>query len=360
MDESRGKYRDELRGRSRPIHADGPPRPAQELAQVAAWCEENDVKQDAYGTGELIESFEATVRELLGMEAARFMPTGKVAQAAAMRVWCGAAGHFGMHPTCHLELHEERGYSHLLGLRATLVGPGRREMLAQDLAAVAEPLDALIVELPTRENGGRLPSWEELCELCELARSRGTRLHLDGARLWEAQAAYDRPFPEITALFDSVYVSFYKGIRALSGAMLLGPRSFIDESALWQQRMGGTIYSVLPYVASAAMRLSERLPRFPLYRERALALGECLSAVEGLRVLPDPPQVNMMHLLLDLGPEEAVAARDRVAEETGLWLFGSTRALQVPGRSRFELYVGERALEVEPEEVARAFELLLG
>ena len=111
-----------------------------------------------------------------------------------------------------------------------------------------------------------------------------------------------------------------------------------------------------PLLVLAAAAL---LPRFPLYRERALALGESLSAVEGLRVLPDPPQVNMMHLLLDLGPEEAVAARDRVAEETGLWLFGSTRALQVPGRSRFELYVGERALEVEPEEVARAFELLL-
>lgn len=359
MDESRGKYRDELRARSRPIHADGPPRPAEELRLVAAWCEEHDVKQDAYGTGELIEDFEAKVRELLGMEAARFMPTGKTAQAAAMRTWCGAGGHFGMHPTCHLEHHEERGYAHLLGLRATLVGPSRREMLAQDLAAGGEPLDALIIELPTRENGGRLPAWPELVELCELARSRGTKLHLDGARLWEAQAAYDRPFSEICALFDSVYVSFYKGIRALSGAMLLGPRPFIDEAKLWQKRMGGTIYSVLPYVASAAMRLPERLPRIPLYRERALSLGEHLSPIKGLWVLPDPPQVNMMHLLLDLGPEEALAARDRVAEETGLWLFGSTRPLQVPGRSRFELYVGERALEVEPEEVARAFKLLL-
>ncbi|MCB9913946.1 MAG: threonine aldolase [Planctomycetes bacterium] len=355
MNDGLGKYRQELRARCRGIHGHGKPDATAELARVAAWCAERDVPQDVYGEGAFLNEFEARVAALLGLEAARFVPSGKVAQAAALRIWCGAGGHFGMHPTCHVELHEERGYSHLLGLRATLVGQARRVMLAKDLAAVAEPLDALVVELPTRENGGRLPAWEELVELCALARRRGTKLHLDGARLWEAQAAYGRPFPEITALFDSVYVSFYKGIGALPGAMLLGSRAFVDEAKLWQKRLGATLYTLLPSVASAAMHLDERLPRFPAWLARARALAAALAPIAGLTLLPDPPQVNMVHVLLDLAAEDALAARDRVAEATGLWLFGAAAATDAPGRSRFELYVGEAALEVGDDELAAAF-----
>lgn len=358
MNEDLKSYRGELRKRSRPIHGQGFVHARDELARVAKWCEEHGIEQDVYGNGELIEGFEAKLATLFGHESARFLPSGTMAQGIAMRLWCGSGGHFGMHPTCHLELHEERGYDQLLGLHATLLGPARRPMLAQDLERVAEHLDALIIELPTRENGGQLPSWEQLVELTTLARERGIKLHLDGARAWEAQAAYGRPFTELGALFDSIYVSFYKGIGALSGAMLIGPSDFIAEARSWQRRMGGNLYTLLPNVASAAMRFDAQLARFPAYRERTPSLGAALARVEGVNVLPDPPQVNMLHVLLGLGPEEALAARDRVAEETGLWLFGNARAEQLPGDSRFELYVGEAAMEISDEDLEAAFRAL--
>ena len=349
-----------LRRSSRPIHAHGTPDSVGDLARVAAWCAEHDVEQDVYGTGAAIQAFEAKLAALFGMESARFMPSGTMAQGIAMRLWCGVGGHFGMHPTSHLELHEQRGYSHLLGLRATLVGPAARVMLAADLAAVPEALAALVIELPTRENGGQLPSWDELVELCDLARGRGIKLHLDGARIWEAQAAFARPFDEIAALFDSVYVSFYKGIGALPGAMLLGPPAFIDEAALWQRRLGGNLYTLLPNVASAASQLDDRLARFPAHRERALRLAASLSDVPGVRLLPDPPHVSMMHVVLDLGPHDALEARDRVAESTGLWLFGGARPRDVPDESFFELSVGEAVMSVGDDEIAAAFRALLG
>jgi len=360
MPEDLTASRRELQRRSRLLCGQGGPGAVAELARVAEWCAERDVRQDVYGSGELVEGFEAKLAALFAKEAGRFLPSGTMAQGIAMRVWCGSGGHFGMHPTCHLELHEQRGYSHLFGLRATLVGPARRAMLAEDLAAIAEPLAALIVELPTRENGGQLPTWEQLVELCGLARERGTRLHLDGARVWEAQAAYQRPFSELAALFDSVYVSFYKGIGALSGAMLLGSSDFVKEARLWQRRMGGNLQTLLPNVASAASRLDERLTRFPAYRQRALSLAAALGGVTGLQVLPTPPQVNMFHVMLDLSPEDALRARDRVADETGLWLFGGARPTDLPEQARFELYVGEAAMALDDEEVARAFSALFG
>ncbi len=358
MDDATRLERETLRKNSTPIHGAGHANATAELERVARWCVEEGVAQDVYGAGALIEEFEARVAKLLGMEAARFLPSGTMAQGIAMRIWCGPNGQFGMHPTSHLELHEERGYAHLFGLRATLVGPSRRPLLGEDLATCADPLDALLVELPTRENGGQLPSWEQLCELCALARERGMALHLDGARLWEAQASYDREFHEFCGLFDSVYVSFYKGIGALSGAMLLGSAEFIAEAKLWQRRMGGNLYTLLPNVASAASRLDDQLERFPAYLARARALATRISAVPGVTVLPDPPQVNMMHVHLDLSPEAALAARDRVARETGLWLFGSAAPTALPGRSRFELYVGEAALAVSDDALEAAFAAL--
>ncbi len=359
MDTDLAMQRRELRRRSRVLHGHGVPDAAAELARVAAWCHDQGVDADVYGAGAFIESFEARLATLFDLPAARFLPSGTMAQGIAMRIWGGADGHFGMHPTSHLELHEQRGYSHLFGLRATLVGAAHRVLLPRDLAAVAEPLSALVVELPTRENGGQLPSWGELSELSGLARARGMKVHLDGARVWEAQAAYERPFGEIAALFDSIYVSFYKGIGALPGALLLGPRDFIDEARLWQRRMGGNLYTLLPNVASAASRLDAQLERFPAYLERARRLAATLDGTPGLHIIPDPPHVNMMHVVLDLDPDAALSARDRVAEETGLWLFGGVRPRSLPGQSSFELYVGNALMDIEDAEIRRAFESLL-
>ena len=188
MDEAR---RTALRRASRWLHWDGYEPAHAELERVARWCREQALDWDTYGEGEELQAFEAKVAERLGMEAARFLPSGSMAQPIAMRLWCEEAklARFGMHPTCHLELHEHRGYERLHGLSATLVGPAHRPMLPSDLAEVHEALAALVIELPTRENGGQLPSWEELNELCASARERGIRLHLDGARLCEAAAS---------------------------------------------------------------------------------------------------------------------------------------------------------------------------
>ena len=75
-------------------------------------------------------------------------------------------------------------------------------------------------ELPQRDIGGLLPAWDDLREQVVAARERGAATHLDGARLWEAQPFYGRPHAEIAGLFDSVYVSLYKGLQGVRGAVL--------------------------------------------------------------------------------------------------------------------------------------------
>ena len=350
-----------LRAECRIIQAHGERNLPALLARTADWCRTHGIEHDIYGRGEMVERFEADVAERLGFEAGRFMPTGTLAQQVALRVWCERAGsdRVGMHPTSHVDLHEEQGLAHLHRLHTTLVGPADEPMLAEHLAAVPEALAALLVELPIREAGGKLPSREQLDALIAEADSRDLPLHLDGARLWECGPFYDEPYDAICRGFSSCYVSFYKGIGALPGAMLLGPADFIAEAVVWQRRCGGNPYTLTPQAASAAMQLDERLAQMPAYRERALSFAATLSSVDGISVVPDPPHVNLLHAVIALDPEAAQDARDRVAERTGLWLFGAAQPTDVPGHCRLEYYVGDALMALTDERVGEAFSELM-
>ena len=183
---------------------------------------------------------------------------------------------------------------------------------------------------------------------------------MDGARLWEAREAYaPRTYAEICAHFDSVYVSFYKGIGALSGAMLAGSADFVQEARVWRHRHGGTVVQLHPAVASAAMRFDAALARMPTYRTRARALADGLARIPGCVIRPLPPQVNMFHLHLAADAAALDVARDRIAREDGLWLANRFAALPTPGMAMTELYVGENLGGADDAVVLPAFARLL-
>jgi threonine aldolase len=339
-------------------------RPARDaLAELAAWTDPA-VARDHYGRGEVVEGFERDVAALLGKDAAVFMPSGTMAQQIALRLWCDRAGsrRVAFHPTCHLELHEEHAYRELHGLEAALVGPADRLMTIADLEAAfdAEPRPAaVLLELPQREIGGQLPAWDDLVALVDRARRLGARLHLDGARLWECGPVYGREYAEISALFDSVYVSFYKGLGGIAGAALAGPADLVAESRVWLRRHGGNLVSLYPYVLSARMGLEQRLPRMRRYREAALGVAGAIREIPGVRVTPDPPHTHMMHVAVARAPERFASAALDAARETKVWLVNAV--WPTADGCGFELTAGDATLEVAPSEVAavlsRALEL---
>jgi threonine aldolase len=346
------------------VSGHAPAAPGEELMRIGQWCREQGWDADRYGDGELIGSFERKVASLLGKPAAVFMPSGTMAQLIALRIWCERAGsrRIAMHATSHLELHEERAYAHLHGLEVTLLGARHRPTEARDLAnllASGEAPAAVLVELPAREIGGRLPPWTELAALAALARDRGIRLHMDGARLWEARECFaPKSLADVCAPFDSVYVSFYKGIGAIAGAMLLGPDDFITEARIWRRRHGGTLSQLHPMVASAAMRLDAQLAKLPAYRARALDFAAGLAKIDGIVVDPQPPQVNMFHLHFAATPAALIAARDRIASEEGAWL--AQRVGPGPaGGSSIEIYVGDNLLSRDNSVVVPLFAKLV-
>lgn len=329
---------------------------ADELAQIAAHA---PAQADAtrYGGNAYCQAFEAEVAALLGKPAAVFMPSGSMAQPIALRIWSEERGtpRVAFHPTCHLELHEHRAYSELHGLRATLVGPAHRLMTLEDLQAISHPLAAVLIELPQREIGGQLPSWEDLVALTTWAREQGIRLHLDGARLWECSPFYERPVADIAALFDSVYVSFYKTLAGIAGAVLAGPKSFIDEAKIWQRRHGGNLVYQYPFIVSARVGMEAHLPEVPSYVERAGRVAKTLGQIPGIHVKPEAPPTHMMHLYFRGSKDALERAALEVGAQSGVWLVGSLRPTDAPETWKIELSIGRSALAITDTELANLF-----
>lgn len=334
--------------------------PRDVLAELAATTG-SDEEADRYGGGTLIEEFEREVAGLLGKEAAVFLPSGTMAQAIALRIWSDrrGSGTVVFHPTCHLEIHEQKGYQMLHGLHGLLVGNPHELITLGDLESIAEPASTLLLELPQREIGGLLPSWDELTAQTAWARERGISLHMDGARLWEAGPFYGRSYAEISALFDSVYVSFYKGVGAIAGAVLAGPTDFIAGARIWIRRHGGNLIHLYPYVISARENLRRRLERFPHYHERAVAIARVLNNIPGIVIAPDPPQANMMHVYLRGDREALLQASVDIAREHRLALFSTLRPTQLPGHSMFELSIGDAADSVGDHEIDTLFRQIM-
>ncbi len=334
---------------------------ADEFQMLSDWCAAGDASRDSYGEGALIEDFERRIAGLVGKPAAAFMPSGVMAQLAAVRIWTERArlDRFGLHPTSHLIVHEHEAYQAIFGLHGAVVGDRLRPMTTADLAAERSPLGCLIVELPIREAGGQLPTWEELEALKDACRQRAIPLHMDGARLWESRAFYDRPYAEIAAGFASVYVSAYKGLGGIAGAVLAGDEDFVAEARVWRRRMGGTLIHQHPMIASAAMRLDARLAQMDALYARALTLAEALAGVPGLVVNPATPHTNMMHLYFQAPAEAVMDRRDAIAERDGVWLIGGAKPAEVPGWCVSELYVGDNLLALGDAEVVAGMRALL-
>ena len=338
--------------RSLSLHGNQRRAPAHKLRAMLDRVDDGD-QPDVYGVGGVVTRLEERVAALLGKESAVLMPTGSMASQVALRLHADARScrTVAFHPRAHVEVHERKGYAVVHGLTGLLLGDADRLVTPGDLAAVREPLAAVLLELPQRDLGGLLPEWDDLVAQTTWARERGTAVHLDGARLWEAQPYYGRPHAEIAALFDTVYVSLYKGLEGLAGALLAGPAEHAEQAREWRARLGGQLHNAWPLALSAEDGLDNLVPRMPAFWERATELAAAMATVPGIEVVPDPPQTPLFHVLVHASMEALERAHAQLVEERGVELFRYARPTTSPRWSRFELTVGENAMAFEVGEV---------
>ncbi|PJN00319.1 threonine aldolase [Streptomyces sp. CB01201] len=286
-----------------------------------------DAFADIYGDGPVAELERRTAEEL-GFPAAVFFPTGTMAQQVALRCWAARTGDttVALHPLAHPEVHERQAFGQLSGLRTVHPTAEPRLPTADEVRDFEEPFGTLMLELPLRDAGYVLPTWDELVAVVEAARERDAVVHFDGARLWETTAHFGRPLREIAGLADSVYVSFYKTLGGLSGAVLVGPESLIAQARAWRHRYGGQLFQQFPAALSGLLGLRRELPGLPSYVAHAkvvagaIAAGLAEAGVPWFRVHPEPPHTHQFQVWLPYDAEVLSAAALRQAE-AGTCLF---------------------------------------
>lgn len=319
-----------------------------------------ELAPDVYGKGELIESFQALLAEDTGKQAGVFFPSGTMAQQIILRIWADRRGkrHVAYHPTAHVEIHEQDGLKVLHQMQVSLIGEKHRLFTLQDVKKLPlEDIAAVLIELPQREIGGQLPSWEELVAITQYLRERAIYLHLDGARLLETLPFYKKSLPEVCALFDSVYLSFYKTLGGISGAMLLGDTDVMEEARIWKRRYGGDLFHLYPYVLSARTAYEQNKGHMEEYGHKARSLAKRFREIPWITVVPDIPQTNMFHLYFDANEDHLKQYLRDMEEQIGLRMFGNISPSE--GKLKTEFTAAAQTMCIEDELLDRAFAYLM-
>jgi threonine aldolase len=307
-----------------------------------------------FGNNHATILLEDKIADLLGLDAALWFPTGTLAQGIAARVHGQKTNsqQLFLHPTSHLLLHEELGYQYAHGCSAKIIGTWREPLTSDDICGDS---GCVFVELPQRHSGGKLPSWNELQAIKKRCKTLGMPLHMDGARLWSCRPFYDqRSYADIVAGFDSVYVSFYKDIGAMGGAVLAGSQTFIDEAKKWRTRLGGFSVGSWPLIYDALHLIDKRIEQMPEFIVKAKVFADEIRSIAGLRIDPVVPHTNLFHILLGVPADRAVSARDLIASEQGIWLSDRFWSDECDNRCAMEMVVGEKALAMPEHTFANA------
>lgn len=322
---------------------------------------DGDRDSDMYGSGKLIEDFQSRMAEFLGKETAVFFPSGTMAQQIALRIWCDRKGlrKVAYHPLCHLEIHEQDGLKELHHIEPVLLGDKHRLITLEEVLDLKEEIACLLLELPQREIGGQLPDYGELEAISAHCRKQGIKLHLDGARLFEILPHYKKSAADICSLFDSVYVSFYKGIGGIAGAILAGDADFTGESKVWKRRHGGDLISLYPYIISAEYYFDQRIGRMERYYEEAKELAGLLNGCHAVSTKPVEPVSNMFHVHFAAPKEKVEPVLIALCEETGVGITSNVREYD-EASCFFEMSIGDRYAEAPKEAVRNLIEQLDG
>ncbi|CAB9518736.1 Probable low-specificity L-threonine aldolase [Seminavis robusta] len=386
--------------------------PSDSLRHLAKECQRLGIDSfDVYGdfnsTAEssFLRRFEAEIAEELGMEDAVFMPSGGMAQSIALLIHAAnKSPSFACHHTSHLLLHEQDAYRELLHMDPVIISTEQRATgkcmsippmmfrdVQQNLDQHGNTVSTLILELPHREIGGKLTPWQDVLQMQSYCRQRGIKFHLDGARIFEATTGYgDMSLKEIASVFDSVYISFYKGLGAISGAMLLGSKDFCDAARVNLRRFGGNLYTLLPYAISgwsgfrrqwrlesgedeqlAGADVPDPIMSFQDKKNKLVGLVGALAAESQIaRVLsfdPEEPETSMVHGFLRASPKDCAKALDQVEKDTNVRVLSRVRPVEesepqykVGFRSRFEWAMGESNGHVSDETYMLGLRALAG
>jgi threonine aldolase len=314
---------------------------------------------DLYNSGGLVEQLESRIATILGKPAALFFPKGMVAQLCALKVAAIRRNNPNiiLHPKSHIAFDEQDAYQRLLGLQGIVIGEENAPFTMQQILSLKQSVSALTVELPLRRAGFKLTSWSELQAMRQWSQTNKVHFHMDGARLWESTEFYQKTAANISGIFDSVYVSLYKGLGAIGGSILAGEPDFIEECKAWRTRFGGDFFTSFPLVVSALDGLDERLEIMPVLVQRTKEIATALSKFSQLEV--NPPQSTGFFVFVKGNLDKLNRKMLELNQAMGVKLCKPFMATEQADTHYCEIQVGAKHAAISNDEIVAYFSKLL-
>jgi len=285
------------------------PTPAMRRAMAEA-----DVGDDVLGDDPTVLALEARTADLLGKEAAVYMPSGTMTNQVAIRAWTEPGDEIILEASAHSYFYESGGPAALSGVMCRLI-EGRRGLFTGDqVRGVLRPKNEhfprtklLCIENTHNRGGGTVWPLQQVADVVAVAREAGLRTHLDGARLWNAAVAAGVPEGDYAAHFDSVSVCFSKGLGAPVGSALAGDGEFIARARRFRKMFGGGMRQAGILAAGALYALEHHRDRLAEDHANARHLADGLADLPGVDIDPTTVETNIVMV-----GTTAVAAPDLV------------------------------------------------
>lgn len=286
-----------------------------------------EVGDDQFDDDPTVKRLEARIADLLGKEAALWLPSGTMADQVALRVLTRPGDDVIVSRESHAMWHETGGSAANAGVQLTEIGQGGIFTAAEFLAArkprghlIYPPTTLVEVENTHNRAGGIVFPPDEAERVCAAAREHDIATYLDGARLWNAALAAHRSVHELAAPFDLVAVALSKGLGAPGGTVLAGPRALMPSIVRYRRMAGGAMRQIGIFAAAGLYALEHNLPRLADDHANARLIAERLGASAGFNVDLASVQTNILVFrVASLSPDApTVVAR---ARERGVLLF---------------------------------------
>jgi len=255
------------------------------------------------------------VADLMDKEAAVFMPSGTMCNVAATLVHCRPGDEILAHETAHIIAREGGAHAALGGFQIIPLPGADGQFSPETLRAALHPRTryqppqtVVSIEQTANIGGGTIWRKAALDEVVKIARSAGMATHMDGARVLNACVATGISARDMTAGWDSAWIDFSKGLGAPVGAVIAGPRDFIDEVWRWKQRLGGSMRQAGICAAACVYALDHHVDRLADDHANARALARGLSQIKGIEV--QQPETNLVFF----NPDGAGVSGDKMVE----------------------------------------------
>jgi threonine aldolase len=311
------------------LHSDTQTRPSEGMRRAIASAE---VADEQRGLDPTVNALQERVAELLGHEAALFLPSGTMCNQIAVRLHTRPGDEVILERFSHPIIAEAGGAAAHSGVMIQPIdGAGGMFTGAQVEASLRtrdnryEPRSRLVcVEQTTNYGGGRVWPLRQIRDVLEAAGSHGLRTHLDGARLMNAVVAAGVPASDYASGFTTAWLDFTKGLGAPVGACIAGSEELIEEAWRFKQMMGGALRQAGIVAAAGIYALDHNVERLAEDHENARALAGGIAEIAGARIDPEKVETN----IVIFGVDDAPRVKDELAaREVEVTVFG-------PGRIR--------------------------